>query len=107
MALRSPSSLRLIAARLGGAHGAAHAAATSTSSSTAALLEGGGLALHHHGRSRLNLLGRRGFAAAEQHRAAESMPLSTGRPRLLVCGTGWAAARLVHDIDPKLYDITV
>jgi NADH:ubiquinone reductase (non-electrogenic) len=22
-------------------------------------------------------------------------------------GTGWAAARLVHDIDPRLYDITV
>ncbi|KAI8463743.1 MAG: hypothetical protein J3K34DRAFT_526753 [Monoraphidium minutum] len=38
---------------------------------------------------------------------AASMPLRTGRPRLVVLGTGWAAARLAHDINPKLYDITV
>lgn len=37
----------------------------------------------------------------------ESLPLDTGRPRLVVLGTGWAAARLCRDIDPKLYDITV
>lgn len=35
------------------------------------------------------------------------MPLKTGRPRLVVLGTGWAGARLLKDIDPKLYDITV
>ncbi len=39
--------------------------------------------------------------------AAESIPLRTGRPRLVVLGTGWAAARLLRDIDPKLYDLTV
>lgn len=39
--------------------------------------------------------------------APESLPLDTGRPRLVVLGTGWAAARLCRDIDPKLYDITV
>lgn len=37
----------------------------------------------------------------------ETLPLQTGRPRLVVLGTGWAAARLCRDIDPKLYDITV
>ncbi|KAF5831526.1 hypothetical protein DUNSADRAFT_12996 [Dunaliella salina] len=35
------------------------------------------------------------------------LPLSTGRPRLVCLGTGWGGARLLHDIDPKLYDITV
>lgn len=39
--------------------------------------------------------------------AVTTLPLRTGRPTLVVLGTGWAAARLVHDIDPKLYDITV
>jgi NADH:ubiquinone reductase (non-electrogenic) len=38
---------------------------------------------------------------------SDTIPLRTGRPRLVVLGTGWAAARLVRDIDPKLYDITV
>ncbi|KAF6256151.1 pyridine nucleotide-disulfide oxidoreductase-domain-containing protein, partial [Scenedesmus sp. NREL 46B-D3] len=37
----------------------------------------------------------------------ESLPLDTGRQRLVVLGTGWAAARLLRDIDPRLYDITV
>jgi hypothetical protein len=36
-----------------------------------------------------------------------SIPLRTGRPRLVVLGTGWAAARLARDIDPKQYDLTV
>jgi len=35
------------------------------------------------------------------------LPLSTGRPRLVCLGTGWGGARLLHDIDPKLYDLTV
>ncbi len=39
--------------------------------------------------------------------AAESIPLRTGRARLVVLGTGWAAARLLRDIDPKVYDLTV
>lgn len=38
---------------------------------------------------------------------ADILPLQTGRPRLLVLGSGWAAARLLHDIDPKVYDLTV
>ena len=42
-----------------------------------------------------------------QHLAVTTIPLRTGRPTLVVLGTGWAAARLVHDIDPKHYDITV
>ena len=39
--------------------------------------------------------------------ASDTIPLRTGRPRLVVLGTGWAAARLLRDIDPKLYDLTV
>lgn len=35
------------------------------------------------------------------------LPLDTGRPRLVILGTGWAAARLARDIDPRLYDLTV
>lgn len=30
-----------------------------------------------------------------------------GRPRLVILGTGWRAARLLRDIDPNFYDITV
>eukprot|EP00891_Asterochloris_glomerata_P000602 jgi/Astpho2/602/fgenesh1_pg.00013_%23_29_t len=35
------------------------------------------------------------------------MPLSTGNPRVVVLGTGWAAARLAHDLDTRKYDLTV
>lgn len=35
------------------------------------------------------------------------LPLDTGRPRLVILGTGWAAARLARDIDTSLYDLTV
>ncbi len=35
------------------------------------------------------------------------LPLDTGRPRLVVLGTGWAAARLARDIDTRLYDLTI
>jgi NADH:ubiquinone reductase (non-electrogenic) len=44
------------------------------------------------------------FRAAE---AQSNLPLRTGRDRLVVLGTGWAGARLVKDIDPQKYDITV
>ena len=44
----------------------------------------------------------RGFAAI-----AEELPLTTERERVIVLGTGWAAARLVTDLNPKLYDFTV
>lgn len=36
-----------------------------------------------------------------------TIPLHTGRPTLVILGTGWAAARLVHDINPSLYDLAV
>ncbi|GMH42376.1 hypothetical protein BSKO_10295 [Bryopsis sp. KO-2023] len=35
------------------------------------------------------------------------IPLTTGRPRLVILGSGWAAARLLRDIDPTLYDFTM
>jgi hypothetical protein len=35
------------------------------------------------------------------------VPLSTGRPKLCILGTGWAAARLARDIDPKQFDLVV
>lgn len=35
------------------------------------------------------------------------IPLTTGRPRLVVLGTGWGGARLLQDIDPAKYDITL
>ncbi|KAL6749899.1 pyridine nucleotide-disulfide oxidoreductase-domain-containing protein [Haematococcus lacustris] len=37
----------------------------------------------------------------------DSIPMKTGRPRLVVLGTGWGGARLLHDIKPQLYDLTV
>lgn len=40
-------------------------------------------------------------------RQAHELPLETGRARLVVLGTGWAAARLIRDINPKLFDFTV
>ena len=39
--------------------------------------------------------------------AQATIPLRTGRPRLVVLGTGWGGARLIRDIDPNKYDITV
>ena len=35
------------------------------------------------------------------------LPLETGRKRLVILGSGWAAARLAKDISARLYDITV
>ena len=40
-------------------------------------------------------------------RGITQMPLSTGNPRVVVLGTGWAAARLAHDLDTRKYDLTV
>ena len=38
----------------------------------------------------------------------QQAPVSTGRPRLVVLGSGWAGARLTRDIDCKsAYDLTV
>lgn len=39
--------------------------------------------------------------------AGSVLPLTTGRQRLVVLGTGWGGARLVRDIEPSKYDITV
>lgn len=38
---------------------------------------------------------------------SQEIPLSTGRPKLCILGTGWAAARLLRDIDPKAFDLIV
>lgn len=37
----------------------------------------------------------------------DELPLFTDRDRLVILGTGWAAARVAMDIDPKRYDLTV
>ena len=34
-------------------------------------------------------------------------PVTTGRQRLVILGSGWAAGRLLRDIDSSLYDYTV
>lgn len=39
--------------------------------------------------------------------SAATLPLTTGRERLVILGAGWGAARLMKDIDAKKYDITV
>lgn len=39
--------------------------------------------------------------------SAPGIPLRTGRPRLVILGSGWASARLLRDIDPEKYDLTV
>lgn len=41
------------------------------------------------------------------HRQAAELPLDTGRARLVVLGTGWAAARLIRDLNANLFDFTV
>ncbi|BDA46213.1 Internal alternative NAD(P)H-ubiquinone oxidoreductase A1 [Coccomyxa sp. Obi] len=40
-------------------------------------------------------------------RQASELPLDTGRARLVVLGTGWAAARLIRDLNANLFDFTV
>ena len=40
-------------------------------------------------------------------RVTLDVPLSTGRSRVCVLGTGWAAARLLRDLDSKLFDFVV
>jgi len=55
---------------------------------------------HSNAESGLNLA----FRAAE---AQSTLPLRTGRDRLVILGTGWAGARLARDIDANKYDITV
>lgn len=35
------------------------------------------------------------------------LPLDTGRRRIVILGSGWAAARLAKDISARLYDITI
>ncbi|KAL4421702.1 hypothetical protein ABPG77_010646 [Micractinium sp. CCAP 211/92] len=39
--------------------------------------------------------------------AGAPIPLTTGRQRLVVLGTGWGGARLARDIDPAKYDLTI
>ena len=44
---------------------------------------------------------------AGQQTCFASMPLSTGKQRVVVLGTGWAAGRLTKDLNCNDYDITV
>lgn len=53
----------------------------------------------------IETLGVRAYAKALGDQS--TLPLSTGRPRLVILGTGWGGARLARDIDPKKFDITV
>ena len=46
-------------------------------------------------------------AGSAPHRQFAAMPFSTGKQRLVILGTGWAAARLTMDIDCNHFDITV
>lgn len=46
-------------------------------------------------------------AAFRSAGAQGTLPLRTGRERLVILGTGWGGARLARDIDPTKYDITV
>jgi hypothetical protein len=63
-----------------------------------------GLRLWPAGRPRQQQ-GQQGLATSAQ--TSDTVPLRTGRPRLVLLGTGWAAARLIRDVDPKLFDLTV
>ncbi|KAK9843007.1 hypothetical protein WJX74_005543 [Apatococcus lobatus] len=38
---------------------------------------------------------------------ASPLPTPTGRPRLVILGSGWGGARLVKDIDLNQYDVTI
>ncbi|KAG2490335.1 hypothetical protein HYH03_011284 [Edaphochlamys debaryana] len=49
----------------------------------------------------------RALSSAAKKASSDQIPLHTGRQRLVILGSGWAAARLAHDIDPKHFDITV
>lgn len=40
-------------------------------------------------------------------RRDEGLPLDTGRQRLVILGTGWAASRLAKDLNANYYDFTV
>ena len=56
--------------------------------------------------------GRRQFhcsagASTGSGAAGAALPLTTGRQRLVILGTGWGGARLAKDIDPKKVDLTV
>ncbi|KAL6769474.1 NDA1 [Auxenochlorella protothecoides x Auxenochlorella symbiontica] len=53
----------------------------------------------------IETLGVRAYAKALGDQS--TLPLSTGRPRLVILGTGWGGARLARDIDPKKFDITI
>lgn len=60
------------------------------------------------GRASAGALGAavRGRAGASTLGETE-LPLSTGRPRLVVLGTGWGGARIARDISCDLYDLTI
>ncbi|KAJ9514051.1 hypothetical protein QJQ45_021142 [Haematococcus lacustris] len=51
--------------------------------------------------------GTRRDANSSTQQAAPKTRLLPGLARLVVLGTGWGGARLLHDIKPQLYDLTV
>lgn len=60
-----------------------------------------------HAESVLEALSRMSALRSTQLRSYASMPLSTEKERLVILGTGWAAARLTKDINCNYHDITV
>lgn len=60
-----------------------------------------------HAESLVGCMSRHSAISPNQYRSYASMPLSTGKERVVVLGTGWAAARLTKDLNCNYYDITV
>ncbi len=60
-----------------------------------------------HADSVLEALTRQSALRGNQSRSYASVPLSTEKDRVVILGTGWAAARLTKDINCNYHDITV
>ena len=60
-----------------------------------------------HAESVLEPLSRQSALRGSQSRSYASVPLSTEKERVVILGTGWAAARLTKDINCNYHDITV
>ncbi len=60
-----------------------------------------------HADSVLEALTRQSALRGNQIRSYASVPLSTEKERVVILGTGWAAARLTKDINCNYHDITV
>ncbi|DBB14410.1 hypothetical protein WJX82_007842 [Trebouxia sp. C0006] len=60
-----------------------------------------------HAESVLEALSRQSALRGNHFRSYASVPLSTQKERVVILGTGWAAARLTKDINCNYHDITV